>query len=156
MLNEDKRNGYLPFCIVATVGTTSTSSIDPIPEIIPIGEEHAMWLHVDAAYAGSAAVVPEFRHILAGCERADSLVDLRRVILLSDGGRIVRVSDVAEFIDTLGRVGRGGSVVDPALIQELVAGQGLAGMPQQAFEQRELTRAEVDVRALDRSRGPRR
>src|SRR5687768_14793749 len=73
-IKEDKRNGYLPFCIVATVGTTSTSSIDPIGEIIPIGEEHAMWLHVDAAYAGSAAVVPEFRHILAGCERADSLV----------------------------------------------------------------------------------
>lgn len=71
---EDKRNGYIPFCIVATVGTTSTSSIDPIAEIVPIGEEHAMWLHVDAAYAGSAAVVPEFRHILEGCHRADSLV----------------------------------------------------------------------------------
>ncbi len=73
-INEDKRNGYLPFCIVATVGTTSTSSIDPVPEIVPISEEHAMWLHVDAAYAGSAAIVPELRHILAGCERADSLV----------------------------------------------------------------------------------
>src|SRR5882672_98812 len=72
-IEEDKRNGYLPFCIVATVGTTSTSSIDPIPEIIPIAEQHAMWLHVDAAYAGSAAVVPELRHILAGCERADSV-----------------------------------------------------------------------------------
>jgi aromatic-L-amino-acid decarboxylase len=59
---------------VATVGTTSTTSIDPVPEIIPICEQHAMWLHVDAAYAGSAAVVPEFRNILAGCERADSLV----------------------------------------------------------------------------------
>jgi aromatic-L-amino-acid decarboxylase len=73
-INEDKRNGYLPFCIVATVGTTSTSSIDPVREIIPIGEEHAMWLHVDAAYAGSAAIVPEFRQILDGCERADSIV----------------------------------------------------------------------------------
>ena len=73
-INEDKRDGYLPFCIVATVGTTSASSIDPVPEIIPIGEEHAMWLHVDAAYAGSAAIVPEHRHILAGCERADSVV----------------------------------------------------------------------------------
>jgi aromatic-L-amino-acid/L-tryptophan decarboxylase len=73
-INEDKRNGYLPFCVVATVGTTSTSSIDPVAEIIPIGEEHAMWLHVDAAYAGSAAIVPEFKYILAGCERADSLV----------------------------------------------------------------------------------
>jgi aromatic-L-amino-acid decarboxylase len=73
-IEEDKRNGYLPFCIVATVGTTSTSSIDPVPEIAAIGEDHAMWLHVDAAYAGSAAIVPEFREILAGCERADSLV----------------------------------------------------------------------------------
>jgi aromatic-L-amino-acid/L-tryptophan decarboxylase len=73
-VDEDKRNGYLPFCIVATVGTTSTSSIDPIAEIVPISEEHAMWLHVDAAYAGSAAIVPEFQHILDGCQRADSLV----------------------------------------------------------------------------------
>jgi aromatic-L-amino-acid decarboxylase len=73
-IEEDKRAGMLPFCIVATVGTTSTSSIDPIPEIIPIGEEHAMWLHVDAAYGGSAAIVPEMRQVLDGCQRADSLV----------------------------------------------------------------------------------
>jgi aromatic-L-amino-acid decarboxylase len=73
-IEEDKAAGFLPFCVVATVGTTSTSSIDPVPEIVPICEQHAMWLHVDAAYAGSAAIVPEFRSILAGCERADSLV----------------------------------------------------------------------------------
>ncbi|MFN2514633.1 MAG: aspartate aminotransferase family protein [Pyrinomonadaceae bacterium] len=72
-VEEDKRNGMVPFCVVATVGTTSTSSIDPVPEIVPICEKHIMWLHVDAAYAGSAAVVPEFRSILKGCERADSL-----------------------------------------------------------------------------------
>jgi len=72
-IEEDKQNGILPFCVVATVGTTSTSSIDPVPEIVPICEKHMMWLHVDAAYAGSAAVVPELRHILKGCERADSL-----------------------------------------------------------------------------------
>ena len=72
-IEEDKAKGHVPFCIVATVGTTSTSSIDPVPDIIPIGEAHAMWLHVDAAYAGSAAVVPELRNILAGCERADSV-----------------------------------------------------------------------------------
>jgi aromatic-L-amino-acid decarboxylase len=71
---EDKRNGIIPFCIVATVGTTSTSSIDPVADIVPISEEHAMWLHVDAAYGGSAAIVPERRHILEGCQRADSLV----------------------------------------------------------------------------------
>lgn len=73
-IEEDKRDGFLPFCIVATVGTTSTTSIDPVSEIIPIAEKHQLWLHVDAAYAGSAAILPEFRHILAGCERADSLV----------------------------------------------------------------------------------
>src|SRR6267143_4501888 len=72
-IDEDKRAGFLPFCVVATVGTTSTSSIDPVPAIVPICEQHALWLHVDAAYAGSAAVVPELRHVLAGCERADSV-----------------------------------------------------------------------------------
>lgn len=72
-IDEDKRAGHIPFCIVATVGTTSTSSIDPVKEIIPICERDAMWLHVDAAYAGSAAIVPELRHVLEGCERADSV-----------------------------------------------------------------------------------
>src|SRR5260370_1757066 len=73
-IEEDKRNGILPFCVVATVGTTSTSSVDPVPAIVKICEPHAMWLHVDAAYAGPAAIVPEMRHVLAGCDRADSLV----------------------------------------------------------------------------------
>ena len=73
VIDEDKSQGMIPFCVVATVGTTSTSSIDPVKEIVPICEKHVMWLHVDAAYAGSAAVVPELRHILAGCERADSV-----------------------------------------------------------------------------------
>ncbi|HEX8652869.1 MAG TPA: pyridoxal-dependent decarboxylase [Pyrinomonadaceae bacterium] len=73
-IEEDKRNGLLPMCVVATVGTTSTSSIDPVPAIAGICEQHKLWLHIDAAYAGSAAVVPEMRHILAGAERADSLV----------------------------------------------------------------------------------
>ena len=73
-IEEDKRNGIVPFCVVATVGTTSTSSIDPVPDIVEVCEPHAMWLHVDAAYAGSAAIVPEMRHVLKGCHRADSLV----------------------------------------------------------------------------------
>jgi len=73
-IEEDKQNGFLPFCVVATVGTTSTTSIDPIEEIIPVCKENAMWLHVDAAYAGSAAIVPELQSCLKGCERADSVV----------------------------------------------------------------------------------
>jgi aromatic-L-amino-acid decarboxylase len=74
LIEEDKRAGALPFCVVATVGTTSTSSIDPVPAIADICERHNLWLHVDAAYAGTAAILPEMRHILAGAERADSLV----------------------------------------------------------------------------------
>jgi aromatic-L-amino-acid decarboxylase len=73
-VEEDKREGHLPFCAVATVGTTSTTSIDPVERIAEVCERHEMWLHVDAAYAGSAAVVPEFQHLLDACERADSLV----------------------------------------------------------------------------------
>jgi aromatic-L-amino-acid decarboxylase len=73
-VEEDKQAGHLPFCAVATVGTTSTTSVDPVERIAEVCEQHQMWLHVDAAYAGSAAVVPEFQHLLAGCERADSLV----------------------------------------------------------------------------------
>ncbi|MFN7994236.1 MAG: pyridoxal-dependent decarboxylase [Bryobacteraceae bacterium] len=70
----DRAAGLRPFCVVATVGTTSTTSIDPVPAIADIAERHGMWLHVDAAYAGSAAIVPELHGILAGVERADSLV----------------------------------------------------------------------------------
>jgi aromatic-L-amino-acid/L-tryptophan decarboxylase len=71
---RDRDAGLRPCCVVATVGTTSTTSIDPVPAIADIAQREGLWLHVDAAYAGSAAVVPEYRWILAGCERADSLV----------------------------------------------------------------------------------
>ncbi|HEV3407666.1 MAG TPA: aminotransferase class V-fold PLP-dependent enzyme [Gaiellaceae bacterium] len=60
--------------VVATVGTTSSTSVDPVPELADLCERAGVWLHVDAAYAGSAAVCVEFRWALAGCERADSLV----------------------------------------------------------------------------------
>jgi aromatic-L-amino-acid decarboxylase len=60
--------------VVATVGTTSTTSVDPVPEIADLCADADVWLHVDAAYAGSAAICPEHRWALAGCERADSLV----------------------------------------------------------------------------------
>ena len=71
---EDRKNGIRPFCVVATVGTTSCTSIDPVPAIADICEREHLWLHVDAAYGGSAAIIPEMRYILAGCERADSFV----------------------------------------------------------------------------------
>ena len=73
-IEEDKAAGWLPFAVVATVGTTSTSSIDPVPRIADICERHGLWLHVDGSYGGPAAIDPEMRWVLAGCERADSLI----------------------------------------------------------------------------------
>jgi aromatic-L-amino-acid decarboxylase len=70
----DVRAGRRPIAAVATVGTTSSTSIDPVGEVADVCTEHGMWLHVDAAYGGAAAVVPELRHVVDGCDRADSLV----------------------------------------------------------------------------------
>ncbi|HVF55342.1 MAG TPA: pyridoxal-dependent decarboxylase [Pyrinomonadaceae bacterium] len=71
---EDLREGFLPLAVVATVGTTSTTSVDPIEEIAALCREHELWLHVDAAYGGALALLPEGRHLMRGVERADSVV----------------------------------------------------------------------------------
>ena len=73
-IEDDIEQGYLPICVIPTVGTTSTSSVDPVDAIADICEKHGIWLHVDAAYAGSTAIIPEFRHYFKGWERADSIV----------------------------------------------------------------------------------
>lgn len=73
-ISEDLNNGLQPFCSVATVGTTSTTSIDPLPEIVGVSKKYNLWIHVDAAHAGSAAILPEIRPILSGIEDAHSLV----------------------------------------------------------------------------------
>jgi aromatic-L-amino-acid decarboxylase len=71
---EDRSSGVRPIAVVATVGTTSTTAIDPVPAIGDICGRNDLWLHVDAAYGGAAAVIPELRWVLDGCERADSIV----------------------------------------------------------------------------------
>ncbi|HEV3139303.1 MAG TPA: pyridoxal-dependent decarboxylase [Vicinamibacterales bacterium] len=71
---RDRADGVLPMAVVATVGTTSTTSIDPVPQIADVCERECLWMHVDAAYGGVAAMVPSHRHVLSGAERADSLV----------------------------------------------------------------------------------
>ncbi len=73
-IKEDKTNGWLPFCVTATVGTTSSTSIDPVNEIADICNEENIWLHIDAAHGGVAAMLPEKRDIFRGIEKADSLV----------------------------------------------------------------------------------
>ncbi len=73
-IDADVAAGMLPMCIVATAGTTSTTSRDPLEEIGAIARERGIWFHVDAAYAGVAAIMPEYRWILQGAENADSIV----------------------------------------------------------------------------------
>ena len=71
---EDRSNGWLPLAVVATVGTTSSTSVDPVPEIADLCQRESIWLHVDAAYAGVAAMVPGHEWILKGAELSDSVV----------------------------------------------------------------------------------
>jgi aromatic-L-amino-acid/L-tryptophan decarboxylase len=73
-VESDRRSGAIPLVVVATVGTTSTTAIDPVPAIARICEREKMWLHIDASYGGTAAILPEMRYVLEGCEHADSLV----------------------------------------------------------------------------------
>ena len=73
-IREDREKGWLPFCCVATVGTTSTTSIDPVRKIGEICNKENIWLHIDAAYGGTASIVPEMKYILDGIELADSIV----------------------------------------------------------------------------------
>lgn len=65
-IDDDIENGYLPICVIPTIGTTSTSSVDPVDAIADICEKYGIWLHVDTAYAGSTAILPEFRHHFTG------------------------------------------------------------------------------------------
>jgi aromatic-L-amino-acid/L-tryptophan decarboxylase len=71
-IEKDRAAGMKPFFVCATVGTTSSNAIDPVPQIGEICRRHDLWLHVDAAMSGTAALCPEFRHIHNGVQHADS------------------------------------------------------------------------------------
>lgn len=73
-IEEDLANGYHPLCIIAAIGTTGTLAIDPLQEIADLAEAHKIWLHIDAAYAGSALLLPEYQSMIEGIEKADSFV----------------------------------------------------------------------------------
>jgi aromatic-L-amino-acid decarboxylase len=73
-IDDDLAAGRRPMCAVATVGTTSTTSTDPVAAIRAVTRERAVWLHVDAAYGGPAAILPEFRWLLDPAHEADSIV----------------------------------------------------------------------------------
>jgi aromatic-L-amino-acid decarboxylase len=71
---DDRRAGRVPLAVVATVGTTSVTSVDPVPAIADLCARENLWLHVDAAYAGAAGLLPECRWAIAGMDRADSFL----------------------------------------------------------------------------------
>ena len=73
-IKEDVSNGFTPLCIVATLGTTGSTAIDPLKEISDIAEKFKIWLHIDAAFAGSALILPEYKWMIEGVEKADSFV----------------------------------------------------------------------------------
>ena len=73
-IEKDIKEGFKPLCVIATVGTTGTCSIDPLPEIVEITNEFNLWLHVDAAFAGTATLLEEYHWMINGLEAADSYV----------------------------------------------------------------------------------
>src|SRR2546430_968266 len=74
MIAQDRQENLRPMAVVATVGTTSTASVDPIPEIAKVCREEKMWLHIDGAYGAGLALLPEHKSITAGWDEADSIV----------------------------------------------------------------------------------
>ncbi|WP_241825139.1 pyridoxal-dependent decarboxylase [Micromonospora sp. CB01531] len=101
-IEADLSAGVVPAIVVATVGTTSTTAVDPLPEIGAICAEHGVWLHVDAAYAGAAAVCPELRWSHAGVEYADSYCfDPHKWLLTGFDCDAFWVADRGELIEAL-------------------------------------------------------
>ena len=73
-IERDKQQGMVPLCIIATLGTTGSTAVDPLSEIAQIRKKYGLWLHVDAAYAGSALILSEYQWMIKGVEEADTLV----------------------------------------------------------------------------------
>lgn len=73
-MSQDARSGILPIAVVPSLGTTSTGSVDPLPELAAIGKAHGAWVHADAAYGGAAGLLEDHRWIWDGIESADSIV----------------------------------------------------------------------------------
>ncbi|GLT52188.1 hypothetical protein SLA2020_255410 [Shorea laevis] len=71
-ISKDIEDGFIPLFLCATIGTTGINAVDPLGPLCNIAKEHGVWVHVDAAQAGSACICPEFRHFLNGIERVDS------------------------------------------------------------------------------------
>lgn len=102
LIDEDRSAGLTPVFVCATVGTTSSGAFDDVAAVADIASAHDMWLHVDGAWAGSAAVCPENRWFLAGLERADSYVfNPHKWLLTNFDCSLLYVADRSAVIDAL-------------------------------------------------------
>jgi aromatic-L-amino-acid decarboxylase len=103
MIEDDIKHGLQPFFVCATVGTTSTTAIDPLTEIGRVCQQYKLWLHVDAALAGSAAICPELRWLHQGMESANSYCfNPHKWMLTNFDCDCFFVADRAVLIKTLG------------------------------------------------------
>src|SRR5689334_7823257 len=101
-IERDVARGYTPVLVCATVGTTSTTAVDPLAELGPICQKYGVWLHVDAAYAGVSGVVPELRELQAGVEWADSYTtDAHKWLLTGFDATLFWVADRASLTGAL-------------------------------------------------------
>jgi len=101
-LERDVARGHVPVLVCATVGTTSTTAVDPLAQLGPICQQYGVWLHVDAAYAGVSAVAPELRELQAGVEWADSYTtDAHKWLLTGFDATLFWVADRAALTGAL-------------------------------------------------------
>ncbi|KAJ8883622.1 hypothetical protein PR048_015467 [Dryococelus australis] len=99
-IRKDKKAGFIPCCVVVTLGTTGTCAFDALDELGPICSEEDVWLHVDAAYAGAAFICPEYRHLMAGVEFADSFnINPHKWMLVNFDCSTMWVKDAGFLVD---------------------------------------------------------
>ncbi|KAK7819705.1 tyrosine/dopa decarboxylase 2 [Quercus suber] len=90
--------GLVPLFLCATVGTTPTAAIDPLDKLCAVAKEYGMWVHVDAAYAGSACICPEFRHFIHGVEDANSFSLNAHKVVLNHFGLLLPLDNLRSFM----------------------------------------------------------
>ncbi len=121
MVRADVDIGRRPFLVTATIGTTSTTALDPVAEVAEIASGHRMWVHVDGAFAGAAAVCPELRFVNAGLDRADSYTfNAHKWLLTNFDCSLLYVADRRPLLDALtilpdylrNPASEGGAVID--------------------------------------------
>jgi aromatic-L-amino-acid/L-tryptophan decarboxylase len=124
-IKRDVRNGHKPIAVVATAGTVSTGAIDPLDEIADLCAEHGLWMHVDGAYGGVAALTDTLRPLFRGIERADSVaLDPHKWLYTPHSGGFIVVRDLQSLADAFS--------IEPSYV----------------YEDKELTGRGVDLFAL--------